>query len=131
MDHEENIRKVLKGEDDIRLAYFYGSRAVGRDHEDSDYDIGLVVEDVKNFDIHRVSELSDRIERFLDNRVDLRVLNGKDIRFVYNVLKEGGPIYVEDEDFRQRFEVRTMKEYMDMKPFLDEYDRNVKERVTG
>jgi len=130
MKNENEVNKILDQED-ILVAYLYGSRAVGRDHEDSDYDIGILVEDEEKFDMHRVSGLIDRLEEVLDSQVDLRILNDRDIRFLFNVLDEGHPVMVRDEDLRQRFEVEIMKEYMDMQPFLREYDRNVRERVTG
>ena len=130
MEKEKEVKDIL-GQEDVLVAYLYGSRAVGRAHEDSDYDIGIVVEDREEFDIRRVSGMAERVEEVLDAEVDLRVLNDRDSRFLFNVLKEGRPILVEDEDFRQRFEVGVMKEYMDMKPFLREYDRKVRERVTG
>lgn len=130
MKNENEVKEILDQEG-VLVAYLYGSRAVGRDHEDSDYDIGLLVEDEENFDIHRVSGIIDRLEEVLGSEVDLRILNDRDIRFLFNVLEEGHPVMVKDEDVRQRFEVGVMKKYMDMQPFLREYDRNVRERVTG
>lgn len=118
MRNENEVKEILDQEG-VLVAYLYGSRAVGRDHEDSDYDIGLLVEDEENFDIHRVSGIIDRLEEVLGSEVDLRILNDRDIRFLFNVLEEGHPVMVKDEDVRQRFEVGVMKKYMDMQHSLE------------
>lgn len=121
-NHLEDITNVLVG-------YVYGSRATGRNSEDSDIDIGLVVSE--DLSLKELNRLRRELEKITGLEVDLQVLNDSSPRFVYNVLRQGEPFYVGDESERISFEEKAMRTYLDMKPFLKEYDRYVKRDVTG
>lgn len=129
--NKEDLREVLESEEGIEAAYLHGSFAKGREHEESDVDIGVLVTDGQDFNFNDISRISSRLEERTGRKVDLRVLNSSDIRFVNNVLKDGEIIFSEDEETRRNFEENILKKYLDMKPFIDEYDRFVRERVTG
>lgn len=132
MDYIEKLEEseVLKHED-IAAVYLYGSQATGNSHSGSDVDIGLVLEEDSEMDFAEQSELERSLTEEMGRKVDLRVLNGADNRFIYNVLKNGDLVLSNDEGKRIEFEHRVMRNYLDMKPFYDEYDRKVRERITG
>jgi predicted nucleotidyltransferase len=116
---------------EVVSAYLYGSVAKGTENERSDIDIGLLLKDQELLDFKQVSRLERALTEKLGRKVDLRVLNGREPRFLYNVLREGELIFCSDERARVDFEYRTMRNYLDMKPFYDEYDSMVKQRLTG
>lgn len=115
----------------VEVAYLFGSYATGRQHEDSDVDVGVVFGDPGNVDFSTISGLEKELSQELDKEVDVRVMDGGDPRFVYNILRTGEPVFIGDEGLRRGFEHRVMRKYLDMKPFYDEYDRYVEERVTA
>lgn len=126
---EKSIKKILKQEPEIFAAYLYGSAATGKDHEQSDVDIGILVE--KDLSRTELSNLKSALQDQLDREVDLRVLNERDVRFLQNMLSESVLLFSRDEEKRVGFEVEVMQNYRDMKPFYEEYDRFTKERLTS
>lgn len=124
----ENARSLFH-EFAVDVAYLYGSRACGRGHADSDVDVAVLLHERDGHP--NVAKLERRLSEHLDETVDCRVLNEADPRFIYTVLRTGQPVYVHDEDRRREFEHRSMRTYLDMKPFLDEYDRYVRSRMTA
>ncbi|MFB6115371.1 MAG: nucleotidyltransferase domain-containing protein [Candidatus Nanohalobium sp.] len=132
MKLEEIIRKteeVMSGREDIIAAYLFGSFAAGREHEDSDVDIGIVVSGKKDFT--KLTSIEKEVSDKLERKADIRVLNDQDTRFKYQVLKTGRLIFSCDEEKRTEFEEDAMRNYLDMKPFYENYDRFVKERLTA
>ncbi|MFB6216743.1 MAG: nucleotidyltransferase domain-containing protein [Candidatus Aenigmatarchaeota archaeon] len=123
----EIIEKGLR-ERGFKVAYIFGSRVAGREHEDSDIDVGVLTEEP--MELMEMIEVEKDIEKELEEDLDLVDLTDKDPRFAYNALRESKLIYSEDEELRVSFEQRLMRKYLDMKPFYDEYDRKVRERVT-
>lgn len=124
-DHERLFREY-----DVDVAYLFGSYATGTHHEESDVDIGLLCTDDDPAH-HRIGALERGLSDRLELPVDCRLLNDADPRFVYNVLRTGRPVFVADDGRRRDFEHRIMRTYLDMKPFYEEYDRYVRERVTS
>ena len=114
---------------DIDIAYLFGSHATGTDHDKSDVDVALVLSEPEGRE--RIPELERRLSQRLEMPADCRVLNDGDSRFIYTVLRTGRPVYVADDDVRREFEHQAMRTYLDMKPFYDEYDRYVKDRLTA
>jgi len=126
---EQEVTEILADKGEILLGYVFGSYVKGREHDESDIDIGILVEG--SMSNNELFELCERLESVLNIEVDVRVLNGEDPRFVYNVLREGEILYMRDEEVRISFETSAMREYLDMKPFIDRYDRAVRQRLTG
>lgn len=63
--------------------------------------------------------------------VDLVLLNRAPIVLRYEVISQGIVLYCEDDDFRTDFEDIVLRDYLDFKPFLDQYDREVMEAIEG
>ncbi len=128
-DFESEVSEVLSGREEVLLGYIFGSYVEGREHEDSDLDIGILTNDsLGNKELFQLSEL---LEEALGVEPDVRVLNRADPRFVYNVLDKGRLAYKKNESIRIDFESAAMREYLDMKPFIDRHDKAVRERLTG
>jgi len=50
-------------------------------------------------------------------------LNNATPRFLYNVIKNGIPLYTKNKIFLYNYEIKTMYDYLDVKPMLDKYDK--------
>lgn len=121
--------EILRDKEYIVAAYLFGSVATGKDHEDSDIDIGIVVEGTHDFS--KTTELEKELSRKMERKADLRVLNTQETQFKYHVLKTGELILSKDEKKRTEFEEHVMRKYLDMKPFYETYNKYVKERLTA
>ena len=127
----EMLNSVIREYDEVIAAYLYGSAVKGNLRADSDIDIGILLADDAVPDhlyaIRMAREIRSRCH--LDRDVDVRILNRRPIRFLYQVLRYGKLVFVRDERKKVEFETGVLKEYLDFKPFLREYDRKRKERL--
>ena len=131
MKLKEEIRSVLKGREEVSVAYLYGSIARGDARKDSDVDIGIFLKEDYEPDPLYPARLARKIEGNMTSgrEVDVRVLNGASVVFLHQVLKYGEKVYVGDETVRIEFEARVTDQYLDFKPFLEEYNRIRRKRI--
>jgi len=123
--------KNLLGRYRVTAAYFFGSRVEGIATEKSDYDFAILVDkEYEQDDInYLLMELKDEAESLLQNEVDVVLLNNVSIEFKYLVISRGQVIYSCDEDKRTDFEDEVIRDYLDFKPLLDIYRKEVREAV--
>ena len=125
--HYEMLKSLIRKHDEVIIAYLYGSAAQGNLQADRDIDIGILLADDAVPDhlyaIRLAGEIRSRCH--LDRAVDVRILNRRPIRF----LRYGEIVFVRDERKRVDFETGVIKEYLDFKPFLMEYDRKRRRRL--
>lgn len=100
----------------IRLIYIFGSYAKGNNNEKSDIDIAVLLNnDYNPMDkLELIGELTSVLRR---EDIDLVILNSANPVLRHQVIKYGKLIYMENEDVKVDFEVKVLKEYMDMEPF--------------
>lgn len=121
---KHKIKKILQNHNEIIVAYLYGSYAQGYQTKFSDIDIGIVLEDDFQETPFYFAELSYEIEKSFDEIIntDIRILNNRPPRFLFHVIKYGKIIYCKDNIFKDKFELRVITEYLDIKPLLDYFD---------
>ena len=125
----EKLREVLEEEENVVVAYLYGSRARGDFHEKSDVDIAVLVRDLPSPEENPFYEvdLSLKLSRATGADVEVKVLNDKPLVFLCQVLRHGKLIISKDEGMRVKFEASTLDRCMDFRPFLETYNR-IRER---
>ncbi len=100
----------------IALAYLFGSRAIGREGPQSDYDIAVLFDgEVSPEDRYR---LAHRLTALLAVDVDLIDLSRAPIELVYNVIASGQLLYEKDRGARVEFEAHALSRYFDALPRL-------------
>lgn len=122
-DKLDKLTAIFESFNEIKLVYFFGSKADGSDGPMSDYDFALYLEkkDVREmFDIK--FKLQDRLSRELaTDKVDVVVLNlSEGPEFKYNVIKNGRLIF-EKEPYRVLIEPMILNEYFDFIYTLRKY----------
>jgi len=125
---ESKIIDILSQEDIVQFAYVYGSFLKDRFH---DIDIAVYLKDGVSekerieFEMRKGVELS----KDLGFEVDLRVLNGRKIIFLHQVLKNGKLLVCNDEKKRVEFESEVYSKYLDIKYYLDQYNELRRRRI--
>ncbi len=122
----KQLQRIFQSYPEIKLAYFFGSRAKGKAGPLSDYDFAVFLDerkkDKKKMFAIRFA-LMDKISRlFKTDKIDVVVLNIVDSpELKYNVIKEGKIIFERDSS-RVIVEPKIMNEYFDFYLMLKRYN---------
>ena len=122
-------REIFAGRAEVVAAYLYDSSPVTKDYED--IDIGFLLD--RRFRPPAMYEvvMAREFEKRLPEEFDVRILNGRPVRFLFQVIKNGELLFCSNEDERVILDVRVMKEYFDMRPYFELYDRMRRERYVA
>ena len=118
-----NIRNVLWAHPEVLVAYLFGSWVDGRACRMSDVDVAVLVS--KELSWREQVSLAHEIEDRIGRSVDVVLLNKAPLTLAYEVISKGKVMFSRDENRRIEFEVRVLREYLDMKPRLEGYYRMV------
>lgn len=116
----------------VTCCYLFGSRAGHDFYPDSDIDLAVIF---KNFsttrhDLAMEIEIQDAFTEILvPMEIDLMFLQKAPVYLKFNVIKNGKVIFSSDEEFRTDFEDVTVRDYLDFKPVLDLYYREMAEAI--
>ena len=131
---QNQLGSLFKREKSIVFAYVFGSVAQGRTNLESDVDLAVYLDKEKAGDLFKKRlSLIEKTQSILNKPTEIAVLNEiKSTFFKFVIIKEGKVIFERDHGKRVDFELRTMQEYYDFQPFLEEYNkaylqRNLKE----
>jgi predicted nucleotidyltransferase len=124
---KKQLSKILKKKKVI-LAYLFGSQAKGKTGPLSDIDIAISFDESvqanKRFDL-RLETMGQLMDLFKTDEIDLVVLNDAPSLLSHRILKEGILIFSDNDKKRLEFEVKAILKYLDWKPYLDKYTREV------
>ncbi len=112
----QRLRNELERTPGVRFAYLYGS--VLESDRIHDVDIGLFLDETAT--AHQSSlldHLSATLRATVPVPVDLRVLNGAPLTFLYHVLR-GRLLSCQDEDFLTDLIEDVARRYLDLAPLL-------------
>lgn len=120
----EKILAIFKSYSEIRLVYFFGSKANNNDGPLSDYDFAIYLDEKNKNRISEIKlELLSKLNKELKtDRIDLVILNtAESPELKYNIIKEGKLIF-EKEPFKILVEPKILNEYFDFKEILLKYN---------
>ena len=130
--YQSDLYHYFASQDDVLLAYLFGSYARRQAGPLSDLDIAVLLagrsNDDRCFDT-RLTIIGDLMALFHFNEVDVVVLNQAPATLRYRVVRDGIILYSRDEDERAEFTARTVSEYLDFKPFLERHERVILDRA--
>jgi len=125
---ESKIVDILSEKDIVQFAYVYGSFLKDR-FNDIDIAVhlkeGMSEKEILEFELSEGVELS----KGLGFEIDLRVLNGRKIVFLHQVLRDGKLLFCRDERKRVEFETEVYSRYLDIKYYLDQYNEIRRRRI--
>jgi len=127
----EEIKKafseILAERKEIIASYLYGSVLYSDFCED--IDVGLLISNSFKPKLMYEAKIAGKLEKKLKDTfgeikpVDVRILNDKPLRFLFSILRNSKIIFSSDESKRVQFEAKIMKEYLDIKPHFEIYDK--------
>ncbi len=123
---KDAFKKIFLEKKEIVASYLYGSVLYSEFY--NDLDIGLLISNSFKPNVIYEAKLAGKLEKkFKDifgiiKPVDVRVLNGTSLRFLFSILKNSKIIFSRDDHKRVQFEAKTMVEYLDIKPHFEMYD---------
>jgi len=134
------IARVLPNQDKLEIifakyglvaVYLFGSHADGTATLKSDYDFGLLCRERPSFEraVILEMEIANEVSGSLVADVDTVILNSASIEMKFFIIKQGIVIYSEDDNLRTDFEDIAIRDYLDFKPFLDTFRKEVREAI--
>jgi predicted nucleotidyltransferase len=112
--------RVFRAREEVSAAYVYGSFVKTKVF--NDVDIGLLLREGFDADPLYEVRLAGRFEEAFGGSFDVRVLNGRPLRFLFHILRDAVPIFVRDEGQRIAFESTVLREYLDLRPYHDRFE---------
>lgn len=117
----------------VLAVYLFGSRAKGEARPHSDYDLAVLFAGYRPEE-HNIAlrlEMAEELAELLGEKVDLVFLQSASIVMRFEIVSTGKVVYCANDDARTDFEDLVLRDYLDFKPFLDQYYREVAEAVRG
>jgi predicted nucleotidyltransferase len=120
----ELLANYLAAQDDVLLAYLFGSRADDRAAPDSDYDVAVLLR--RSTDAARQHRLAGEMSMVLDGAdVDVVLLDRAPIELAFAVVATGRRLFERDVATRVEFEANVLSRYSDDVRMLREQRREL------
>jgi len=126
----EEILKKLKlaflKDKDIIFAYLFGSAVSQKGFNlKSDVDIAVFLDEKRVQDnFEKRLKLMGATEKAISKETEVVILNDiQSIFFKFVILSEGKLIFERDHSLRLEFELKTIRDYFDFKPFIEKYNQ--------
>jgi hypothetical protein len=124
---ERRLRPILAGEERVRFAYLFGSVASGENRQGSDVDVAVMLE--PRGTLVDDATLHDRLANAIaGTEVDMLVLNDAPLWLRFRAVG-GRVLFSRDDRARITDRERVEKEFLDFKPYHDEYLRATRDRA--
>jgi predicted nucleotidyltransferase len=131
----KKIVEFLSEQDNVDLAYLFGSVAEGKEGTLSDIDLAVLLDESLNktemFDL-QLSLISELVSILRTDKVDLIVMNDASLSLNYEIIRANHPLLAKDEGKRIDFEHGVMSRYLDRrfyeKRWASEFLKKVSER---
>lgn len=122
------LREIFE-KNKVVFVYLFGSQATKKTDFESDIDLAVYLdescEDLFKTRLYLIEKLQDIFKK----NVEVIILNEqKSIFFKFVIIKQGKVIFEKDHNKRVDFEFKTMQEYYDFQPFLQQYNQAYLER---
>lgn len=111
----------------IKLMTIYGSQVNGKTHQNSDLDIGILLnQDPESFQTLLATQ--SELEKIFDNyKLDVRYLNNAKPFFLFEAVYKGKLLFGGSYDYAKLC-ARVFKQFIDTKPLRDLRDQIIKDR---
>lgn len=120
---------ALDREEDVLVAYLFGSRARGGGRPGSDVDVAVLLAEGADLD-RRHLDLIGRVASVAGSeRADVVVLNRAPVALAYRVIRDGRLLACRDERARVRHWASVVDRYLDTAPMRRTLDAGLRHRL--
>ncbi len=113
---DNKLMDFLSKQDNVKLAYLFGSAASGKAGKLSDIDIAVMLDESlgkkEGFDL-QLRLISDISSILKTDKIDLVVINDAPLSLKFEIIKANHPLFVRDRAEKVDFEQRVMSRYLD------------------
>ncbi len=113
---DNKLMDFLSKQDNVKLAYLFGSAASGKAGKLSDIDIAVMLDESlgkkEGFDL-QLRLISDISSLLKTDKIDLVVINDAPLSLKFEIIKANHPLFVRDRAEKIDFEQRVMSRYLD------------------
>ncbi len=131
-EYKPALKAYFAALDDVVLAYLFGSHARGQAGPLSDVDVAVLLadrpDDSRCFD-RRLEIMGGLMDILRLNDVDVAILNQTPLALRYRVVRDGALLFCRDRRAMIEFRVRTVNEYLDFKPVIEQHERAILQRA--
>lgn len=121
---KDKVVEILGAKENVVFAYIFGSFVTEECFQD--IDVGIYAPEAPGTSPLTLElKLEAELEAALRMPVDVRVINGAPLTFVYNVIKSGEVVVDRDATKRDDYEGLICKEYFDFQYLRKEYLREI------
>ena len=117
------LEAVFNEENEVLIAYLFGSYAKGVQTTKSDIDIAILLSETSKKMLEYYLHLINELSKALSNEVDLVILNTAPPQLKHQIIKHGKLVYCKNEKARIEFEARAQDEYLDFSNAIARYDK--------
>jgi len=124
----KKLKEYFKGQDNILMAFIFGSQVEGRASKISDWDIGVYFKPKEYLELETERDYpnenemrSDLIDILGTEEVDFVVLNRAKPSLVYNILREGLPLIIKNKKIYLDLLCKVSYEAMDWWKFVADF----------
>lgn len=120
-----DIKSYLSGREELEASYIFGSRASENYDKTSDFDIGIITSpamdkiEAYNFKLM----LEDELIRKFGVEFDVVLFSNATIKMKHKIIS-GKLLTGKESKYRVTCEVKTIRKYLDMKPYYQTYFAN-------
>ena len=133
MNNYRNVLfKFFKNKKEVIFAYCFGSVVKGTDNKMSDLDVAIYLDESKipqSGSFGYQGELILEIEQALQRKVDLVILNKAPLYLAHQIISEGILVFSRCNRKRADFHFRTVRDYLDFKPFIKVQNEYLRKRL--
>lgn len=116
MKYEKEVREFLQKQDQVELAYLFGSVARQKEGKLSDVDLAIFLKESHdkkgrfNLKLRLISDLEDILKT---DRLDLIIMNDAPSSLNFEIIKANHPIFIRDKNLKVDIEHHILSKYLD------------------
>lgn len=119
---------------DVKFVVLFGSRAIGKVADGSDFDFAVSFKDGKSIfdDLKKYSEILENFSKIFsigDKKMDLTDLSNANILLGYEITRNGVLLFGNAQDYEE-FKAFSFRDYMDAKSLFELEDIIIKKRLS-
>ena len=112
----------------LKLILLFGSRATGKTHKESDYDVAYLPSGNLSYDEETDINLQF-IGIFSHDRIDTVDLRKANPLLLYGIFKNCQILFAEDDLIFYRYRVYILKKYIEAEPYYEQKYKKLKEKI--